>query len=212
MTDSSQVSSVAEVLVTTGAVSFRTEPFFQFTSGMESPVYVDNRQLLGHVGERSFIVGELVGLVSEVDAALVGIAGTATAGIPWAAWLADHLDLPLLYVRAQPKEWGHERAVEGTAPSGEVVVVEDLAFTAGSLASSVTNLRDAGFDVTTALTIVTYEIPRARQRLSRLGIEHYSLTTIDAALTAARQLGTLSNGQVAIVSGWLDRVRRQSGP
>lgn len=204
--DTSTASDVvAKILVDTGAVSFRTDPFFTFTSGTESPVYVDNRRLLGFPAQRRQIVAELAGVT---DAGVTAVAGTATAGIAWAAWLADRLELPMLYVRSQAKEHGQQRAIEGTAPAGsETVLVEDLAFTAGSMASSAANLREAGFVVDVALTIVSYETPKAAERIGDLGIEHRTLTTIDAALAAAEGQGALDAAQVAIVQEWIAGIR-----
>lgn len=206
-TDTSVAERIAETLVSAGGVTFRTSPFFRLTSGMDSPVYVDNRQLLGHVDERREIVQAIY------DAATSGtpvgaVAATATAGIPWGAWLADRLELPLLYVRSEAKAWGKERAVEGTAPSGtSVLVIEDLAFSAGSLMASAVNLRDAGFEVKRAITILSYDMPKALARLKDLNLEHQSLTTIDDALAASRRQGSLDANEVALVAEWLRSLR-----
>jgi orotate phosphoribosyltransferase len=198
---------IAETLVRTGAVAFRTEPFFRLTSGTESPVYVDNRQLLGHVAERLEVLAAfLEGITAQP--APEAIAGTATAGIPWGAWLADRLSLPFLYVRSQAKAWGKESAVEGTAPEGaRVLVIEDLAFSAGSLVDAAESLRQGGFLVEDALTIASYDMPSAKARLETLGIRHTTLTTIDEALAAAGQAGSLDGTQVSVVETWL-RDRR----
>src|SRR4051794_10674535 len=124
----SPAQQAAEILVRTGAVSFRTEPFYRFTSGVESPIYVDNRRLLGFPAERRKLVAQLLRALLNYDG-VEAVAGTATAGIAWAAWVADRLELPMLYVRAEAKRHGQERAIEGTAPEGAAVcVVEDLAF------------------------------------------------------------------------------------
>jgi orotate phosphoribosyltransferase len=139
------------------------------------------------------------------------IAGTATAGIPWAAWIADRLDLPMLYVRSQAKDWGQQRAVEGIAPEGaRVCVVEDLAFTAGSLASAGEQLRAAGYRVETAMTLVTYDTPKAQRRLSEAELRHVSLTSIDHAVTAGVESGLLSDEQSAVVATWLRNVRDEA--
>jgi orotate phosphoribosyltransferase len=205
--DQSVARRIAEILVRTGAVAFRTEPFFRLTSGTESPVYVDNRQLLGHVAERLEVVDAFLGVVAARPEP-AAIAGTATAGIPWGAWLADRLSLPFLYVRSQAKAWGKESAVEGTAPDGaHVLVIEDLAFSAGSLADAAENLRAMGFQVEHALTIASYEMPSARARMEALGLRHVTLTTIDEALAAAGRAGSLEESQVSLVADWL-RERR----
>ncbi len=198
---------IADTLVRTGAVAFRTSPFFRLTSGVESPVYVDNRQLLGHVRERLEVVDAMVGVVSAGDPP-AAIAGTATAGVPWGAWLADRLALPFLYVRSQAKAWGKERAVEGFAPQGaRVTVIEDLAFSAGSLLAAAENLRESGFLVEDALTIASYELPSAQARMEALGLRHTTLTTIDEALAAARRASALDDEQVSLVEDWLSQTR-----
>lgn len=202
--------TVAELLVRTGAVAFRTSPPFRLTSGVDSPVYVDNRRLLGHVAERREVVSGLTAAVEAISAAepVGAIAGTATAGIAWAAWIADRLGLPMLYVRSQAKQWGQARAVEGTAPDGaRIVLVEDLAFSAGSIADATVNLRDAGFDVRDALTIVSYDTTAAHARLAGAGLHHRALTRIDDALAAARRSGALSDDQVGEVTAWLTGMR-----
>jgi orotate phosphoribosyltransferase len=208
--DQSAARRIAETLVRTGAVTFRTEPFFRLTSGTESPVYVDNRQLLGHVSERLEVIDVFLQEIAALPAPEV-IAGTATAGIPWGAWLADRLSLPFLYVRSQAKAWGKESAVEGTAPKGaRVLVIEDLAFTAGSLIEAAENLRAAGFLVEDALTIASYDMPDAHARLAALDLRHTTLTTIDDALAAAERAGSLDEGQVSVVRAWLGD-RRAAG-
>jgi orotate phosphoribosyltransferase len=197
---------IAEILVSSGAVSFRTSPFFRFTSGAESPVYVDNRQLLGDVEARLEIIAALIETATSKSAAVV--AGTATAGIPWGAWLADRMALPFLYVRSEAKTWGKERTVEGAAPEGaRVLVIEDLAYSAGSLAAAAQNLREAGFLVNDALTIASYDMPIAHSRLKSLALTHTSLTTIDQALAAAQRTGSLDDREVSVVEEWL-RDRR----
>lgn len=207
-------SEIAEILVRTGAVSFRTDPFFRFTSGVTSPVYVDNRQLLGHVGDRGKVVEQLVR--NAAPAALgsfEAVAGTATAGIPWAAWIAARLELPLLYVRSEAKDWGRERAVEGAAPPGALVLlVEDLAFSGGSLLAAARNLREANFRVEDALSIVSYETPIARRRLEESDLRLRALTTVDEALAVAGEQGSLDKMQVKTVADWLQMTRHDGQP
>ena len=199
---------IAELLVRSGAVSFRTAPFFRFTSGVESPVYVDNRQLLGNIDARLELVEALVETAKPLE--VVAVAGTATAGIAWGAWMADRLALPFLYVRSEAKAWGKQRAVEGAAPEGaRVLVIEDLAYTAGSLAAAAENLREAGFVVDDALTIASYDMPSAHARLQSLDLAHTTLTTIDQALRAAQRSGSLGDHEVSVVENWLREKRTE---
>lgn len=199
-------ATIAETLVRLGAVSFRTSPFFRLTSGAESPVYVDNRQLLGDVEARLEVIAALLAAARSKPA--TALAGTATAGVPWGAWLADRMALPFLYVRSEAKAWGKQRAVEGAAPEGaRVLVIEDLAYSAGSLAAAAQNLREAGFVVEDALTIVSYDMPAAHSRMQSLALAHTTLTTIDQALAAARRSGALDDHEAAVVEEWLRAQR-----
>ena len=90
-------------------------------------------------------------------------------------------------------------------------MIEDLAFSAGSLADAAENLRGEGFEVRDALTIASYEMPGARARMEELGLRHTTLTTIDEALAAAHRAGSLAAGEVSVVEGWL-RERRAPSP
>lgn len=198
---------IAQILVRCGAVSFRTDPFYTFTSGTKSPVYVDNRRLLGFPTERREVVGALRALVDR--SSFHAIAGTATAGIPWAAWLAEELRTPLLYVRSAKKPHGRETAVEGSASAGSrVLLVEDLIFTGGSTATSVTNLREAGYDVDTCVAIVTYETRTASDQLKRLDVSGRVLTSVGTALSIAHASGDLTSAQLDIVRAWLAEARK----
>jgi orotate phosphoribosyltransferase len=197
---------VAGLLVRTAAVTFRTDPFYTFTSGVESPVYVDNRRLLGFPDARRAVVAALVRAACERD--VDAIAGTATAGIAWAAWMADTLDLPMMYVRSGAKRWGRQQAVEGFAAEGaRTLLIEDLAFSGGSLVAAAEELQAAGYRVEDCVTIVTYDTPAAQHGFERVGIRHRSLTTIDDALDVANATGALSIDHTAVVREWLARQR-----
>jgi len=197
---------IAGLLVRTEAVAFRTDPFFTFTSGVQSPVYVDNRRLLGFPDARRVVVAALVAAARAL--APEAVAGTATAGIAWAAWIADALDLPMMYVRSGAKRWGRQQAVEGLATAGaRTLLVEDLAFSGGSLVAAAEQLHAAGYRVEECLTIVTYGMPAAQRDFERAGVRHRSLTTIDTALAVAHTTGALSSEHTDLVREWLARQR-----
>jgi orotate phosphoribosyltransferase len=200
---------VATMLVECGAIEFRTEPLFRFTSGVRSPIYIDNRHLLGFVDVRRTIVAGLAEAASggASTAGWEAVAGTATAGIPWAAWLADFWSLPLLYVRANAKEWGRQKSVEGLVSEGwHTILVEDLVHSGGSARKSADSLRSAGLRVDTCVCIVTYDTPAGR-RLADEGLTVKALTTVDEALEAAGRLGKLSTSDRTIVAEWLTGIR-----
>src|SRR3989344_1858851 len=121
----------AKILVETGAVTFRPRQPFRFDSGILSPVYVDNRLLISGPHERKKIIKFFIQKIKELGIPDV-VAGTATAGIPHAAWIAQILDIPMVYVRSKAKDHGKGNMVEGTLKRGQnVMVIEDTVSTAG---------------------------------------------------------------------------------
>jgi orotate phosphoribosyltransferase len=128
-------AELARLLVEAGAVEVRADPaqWFTWSSGRRAPIYCDNRILISLPDVRARVVEALRASVAAHFPGAEAIAGTATAGIPWAAWLADRMALPMLYVRSSAKEHGRGRRVEGRPPRGErVVLIEDLISFGGS--------------------------------------------------------------------------------
>lgn len=201
---------VATKLVECGAIDFRTDPPFRFTSGAISPVYVDNRLLLGFVDVRRALVAGLGAAAGGADGVpgADAVAGTATAGIPWAAWLAELWGVPMLYVRSGAKEWGRQKSIEGlVGDAWRTVVVEDLIYSGGSARNTVSTLRDAGLHVDTCVCIATYQAPESR-RLADDGVTVAALTTVDQALDAAVRLGKIPPSDRDVVVEWLDKLRK----
>jgi len=97
---------IAKILLKTNAVKINVKEPFTYTSGLKSPIYTDNRVLISYPEERSVIVDEFIDLIEERGLKPDYIAGTATAGIPWAAFVVERLNLPMVYVRSNPKGHG----------------------------------------------------------------------------------------------------------
>src|SRR3989338_1697538 len=106
---------VAEILLKINAVVLRTKPPFRWASGILSPIYTDNRLLMSYPKDRDFIVNSFIKMIRKNKIKFEGFAGTATAGIPWAAWIAQKMNKPMVYVRSEAKEQGRENLVEGKA-------------------------------------------------------------------------------------------------
>ncbi|OQX62017.1 MAG: orotate phosphoribosyltransferase [Desulfococcus sp. 4484_241] len=204
---------VEETLLRIGAVVISMDPPFKWASGIRSPIYCDNRLLISYPGARSLVVDRFAEIVKGMTPAPGVIAGTATSGIPFAAWLADRLNLPMVYVRASEKAHGRGRSIEGVLSEGEVVVViEDLISTGGSSAAVVRRLKEAGAVVTGLLSIFSYELEKAAETFSGLSLTPKPLATISSLLELAVDRGHLSREDAAIVNdfrsdpdGWYDR-------
>ncbi len=153
-TDAAAAAEItARALVETGAVHARPERPFVLTSGLASPVYIDCRRLISFPRARRVLVDLLAALVlRDVGFERVqAVAGGETAGIPFAAWLADRLQLPMLYVRKKPKGFGRDARIEGAlVEDSEVLLVEDLTTDGGSKIGFAGALREAGARVADA--------------------------------------------------------------
>jgi len=171
----------AKMLLEIEAVHFRADEPFTFTSGLASPVYIDCRKLISYPHIRSTLMDFAASLIlreagfERFDA----VAGGETAGIPFAAWLADRLDLPMQYVRKKPKGFGRDAQIEGDLMEGQrVLLVEDLTTDGGSKIKFCEALRTAGAEVSDTLVVFYYDIfPETRQKLSEHGLRLHYLAT-----------------------------------
>lgn len=205
----------AKLLLDYAAVKLSFDPPFTYTSGMKAPIYTDNRLLIGYPEAYKKVVGGFRNLVSEHGLKFDWLAGTATAGIPWAAFLAYSLNLPMVYVRAQAKGHGAGKQVEGYLDSSKrVLIIEDLVTTGGSSLATVEALRrEASADVNEIIAIFTYGFPAMRESFEKADVRLYTLTDFDTLLEVARETGRISGEQFEKImdykkdpSGWAKRM------
>jgi orotate phosphoribosyltransferase len=197
----------ARILLETESVLFRPEDPFTFTSGLRSPVYIDCRRLISFPRARKKLMDMAAELIERHSGfeSLDAIAGGETAGIPFAAWIADRLSLPMLYVRKQPKGFGRNAQIEGELrDEARVLLVEDLASEGTSKLNFVRAIRQAGGRIDHAFVIFNYGIfPQIETSLSAEGITLLALATWwDVAQTAER-LGRFAPGQYEAVESFL---------
>lgn len=194
---------LAADLLEIGAVSLAPEEPFQWSSGLRAPIYCDNRLTMAYPRIRRRIAGGFAQFIEEHDVAAEVVAGTATAGIPHAAWLADRLDRPMAYVRSSAKGHGRENRIEGLVKEGQsVVVIEDLISTGGSALGAVDALQAAGADVSAVLAIFTYELEVAVQAFDDTAVPLYTLTTFSTLLDVAEKGGRLGASHVQVLRDW----------
>lgn len=192
-------AALAADLLRIGAVVLRPEAPFTWASGLRAPIYCDNRTTLAFPDVRRHIRDGFAALAAHHGLRPDLIAGTATAGIPHAAWLADALELPMCYVRAKPKEHGRGNQIEGRVlPGQRVLLVEDLVSTGGSALAAALALRDAGADVVACLAIFTYGFARAERAFHDANVPLHALTDYDALVGAA----SLSPETQATLRAW----------
>ena len=203
MTLSDSADAVARDLLRIGAVTLRPADPFTWASGRLAPIYTDNRLTLSHPDVRRRLCDAFADAVGAMPAPPDVVAGTATAGIPHAAWLADRLGLPMAYVRSSAKAHGRGNQIEGrVAPGQAVVLVEDLVSTGGSVAQAGAALREAGATVPVVLAIFSYGLDAGRQRLAADGYATTVLTDFATLARVARADGALSDADLATLDAW----------
>jgi orotate phosphoribosyltransferase len=194
---------VAGALLEIGAVSLQPDTPFTWSSGLKSPIYCDNRLTLSFPEVRRKIAEGLSSLINEYYPGTEVVAGTATAGIPHAAWVAERMDLPMSYVRSKAKGHGKGNQIEGRVlPGQKVVVVEDLISTGGSVIEAVQALRSAGCVVLGVVSIFTYELEKGRQQLEESEIKAYSLTDFTTLANIAEEKGLISKQNLESLAEW----------
>ncbi|WP_148629553.1 orotate phosphoribosyltransferase [Bacillus sp. E214] len=179
---------IAEHLLSIQAVALQPSNPFTWSSGIKSPIYCDNRLTMSYPEVRRDVARGLAQLIKEKFPEAEIIAGTATAGIPHAAWVSEQLDLPMIYVRSSAKGHGKGNQIEGKAEkSDKVVIVEDLISTGGSSITCAKALREAGCDVLGVVSIFTYEMDKARIAFADSEVPYYPLSDYSTLIEVAEE-------------------------
>lgn len=197
--------TVAKILLDEKAVFLRPHEPFTWTSGIKSPVYCDNRLLISTVDSRQLIVKAFCRKIEELKPQY--IAGTATAGIPWAAWIAYEMKLPMIYVRSSSKEHGRQNAIEGAAPAGSsCVLIEDLISTGKSSIAAAQKLQEANLKVLKVMSIFTYGFSEVDSLFLNAGIGFESLSNFDVLARVAYDDKVLDSKTLDQVLEWRKSV------
>lgn len=193
---------VAEILFDVGCVIFRPRQPFKYNTGIISPVYTDNRLIISQPKERKKVVNLMLALIKQIGVPDV-LAGTATAGIPHAAFLAQKLNLPMVYVKGQAKEYGKQNQVEGNLKRGQkVIVIEDLVSTGGSSVRVVEAIRKLGANVSDVIAIFTYQLKESEKNFKVGKVKLHALTDLPTACEVAVTRGLLKPDQVKLILDW----------
>ena len=189
---------IAKDLLSIRAVFFRPDEPFTWASGIQSPVYCDNRLTLTAPAVRTHVEEGLAALIREYYPEVEVLMGTSTAGIAHAAIVGHLMGLPMGYVRSGAKDHGRRNQIEGRLEPGQkVVVVEDLISTGGSVLEVVNVLRQAGAQVLGVVSIFTYGMQKGQARLAEARVENHSLTNFDVIARVAAQEGYIRPEDVA---------------
>ncbi|QCR31738.1 orotate phosphoribosyltransferase [Lysinibacillus sp. SGAir0095] len=201
-------NEIAHGMLKVGAVELNANDLFTWASGIKSPIYCDTRLTISDVTVRKQIAQGLARNIKEFFPETECIAGTATAGIPHAAWVSDVLEMPMVYVRSKAKEHGRGNQIEGKIAQGQkVVVVEDIISTGGSSITAVEALRAAGCEVVGVVCVYTYNLPRAEQAFEEAGVKYVSLTNFDFLVEAATETGAIKEEDIPFLKEWHAKLK-----
>jgi orotate phosphoribosyltransferase len=186
-------TEIASHLLDIKAVYLQPDNPFTWASGIQSPIYTDNRVTLSYPDTRTLIEDGFVQKIKEEFPDVEVIAGTATAGIPHGAIIADRMNLPFAYIRSKPKDHGAGNQVEGRIFKGQkMVVIEDLISTGGSVLDAVAAAEREGADVLGVVAIFTYELPKATENFANADVKLVTLSNYSELIKVAKVQGYIN--------------------
>lgn len=204
MVNTNQIAlEVAGKLLDIEAVALRPHQPFIWTSGIKSPIYCDNRLTMSYPEIRDLIAESFAAIIRSAYPQAEVIAGTATAGIPHAAFVSQKLGLPMIYVRDKAKGHGKENLIEGLIKPGQkVIVIEDLISTGGSSIKAAQAVREAGAEPLAVLAIFNYQLDKAAQAFAEAGIPLQTLSNYTVLIDVAVQRGDIRPEDLDLLKSW----------
>ncbi|CDR19888.1 orotate phosphoribosyltransferase [Staphylococcus argenteus] len=198
---------IAKSLLDIEAVTLSPNDLYTWSSGIKSPIYCDNRITLGYPLVRGAIRDGLINLIKEHFPDVEIVSGTATAGIPHAAFIAEKLKLPMNYVRSSSKSHGKQNQIEGAKSEGKkVIVIEDLISTGGSSVTAVEALKQAGAEVLGVVAIFTYGLKKADETFKNIELPFYTLSDYNELIEVAKDEGKISKEDIQTLVEWRDNL------
>lgn len=195
--------NIAKDLLEIEAVSLSPNAPFTWASGIKSPIYCDNRITMSYPSVRKEIAAGLAELIQLNYPDAEVIAGTATAGIPHAAWVADILNLPMVYIRGKAKDHGKGNQIEGRIAKGQkMVIIEDLISTGGSVIEAAVAAKNEGADVIGTAAIFTYELPKGIENFAKNQLTFHTLTNYSTLIDVALEMGAIKAEDMNLLKEW----------
>lgn len=197
------MKQVAKDLLEINAVTLSPNKPFTWASGIKSPIYCDNRLTISYPKIRKEIAQGIANLIRDLFPEAQVIAGTATAGIPHAAWIAAELNLPMIYVRSKPKDHGQGRQIEGVVEKGQkTILIDDLISTGGSVLKAVEAAQKEGADVIGVCGIFSYQLEAAKRNFAAVNIPFVTLTNYSELIEVAAQNNQITEEDRNLLHKW----------
>ena len=194
---------IAQHLLNVKAVTLSPNQPYTWASGIKSPIYCDNRVTLSYPEVRKDIAHALVELIRKEYPDVEVIAGTATAGIPQACWVADIMNLPMVYIRSKAKDHGKGNQIEGVIhPGQKMVVIEDLISTGGSVIDACIAAQNEGAHVLGVAAIFTYELAKGIDNFRQNNLKLVCLSNYTTLVNVAKDTGYISEDDIETLKKW----------
>jgi orotate phosphoribosyltransferase len=192
--------AIAKDLLDIKAVFLSPREPFTWASGIQSPIYTDNRLTISYPAVRKQIAQGFADKIKEQFPDVEVIAGAATGGVPHAAWVADILDLPMVYIRAKAKDHGKGNQIEGHIEQGQkMVIIEDLISTGGSVIGTAEAAKREGAEVLGVAAIFTYELPKGIENFANAGIPLITLSNYSTLIEIAKETGYVDADELELL-------------
>ncbi|EMF0476735.1 orotate phosphoribosyltransferase [Enterococcus hirae] len=195
--------NIAKDLLAIEAVFLSPNEPFTWASGLKSPIYCDNRITMSYPKVRKAIAQGLAEKIKQAFPDVEVIAGTATAGIPHAAWVAEILDLPMVYIRSKAKDHGKGNQIEGRIFEGQkMVVIEDLISTGQSVLEATEAAKREGANVLGVAAIFTYELPAGEENFAKAELPLFTLTNYSVLIETALAEKYIDEAELDLLKEW----------
>lgn len=182
----------AKILLTVNAITLSPKKPYKYASGILSPVYTDCRKLISFPSERKQIRDLYIQAIKDSGVEFDVVGGTATAGIPHAAWVAEKLNMPMIYIRGKVKDHGKGNQIEGNLEKGQrVIIIEDLISTGESSVESAIAVKNAGGKVSGVFAIATYSMKKSEENYKTNKLKHYCITSLSDILDMAVEMNKI---------------------
>ena len=197
----------AKILLQINAIKFNTKTLFNWSSGIKSPIYCDNRVILSYPAQRDYIVDKLCELIMKNYENNFTIAGVATGGIGIGSMISQKLNLPFVYVRSKPKDHGRKNQIEGYLDKkNRVLVVEDLISTGNSCVNVVKCLQNYKSKVIGVVSIFNYNFDVSKKNFDNVSISSKYLTDFEHLIGYSLKNNYLSQEDIVKINNWKKNI------
>lgn len=203
--------NLVQSLLEINAVTLKPNYPYTWASGLKSPIYTDNRLTFSYNEIRQNIAQLMAQVIEDKYPDVTVICGVATAGIPHATAVANLLNLPLAYVRPEPKDHGQGKQIEGKiSPTDKVVVIDDLISTGGSVLKAVNAVKVSGAQVLGTIAIFSYELPIAKKNFEKQNTTMITLTNFHELIHEAKVTNYINNDELELLKSWHQNPKQWS--